>query len=37
MQFGRKSETLDRQIEYAELRLEGLQADEGAAPVKLPN
>ncbi|HEX7909612.1 MAG TPA: IS66 family transposase [Paraburkholderia sp.] len=31
MQFGRKSEKLDRQIEQLELRLEDLQADEGAA------
>ena len=30
MQFGRKSEKLDRQIEQLELRLEELQADEGA-------
>jgi transposase len=29
MQFGRKSEKLDRQIEQLELRLEDLQADEG--------
>ncbi len=33
MQFGRKSEKLDRQIEQLELRLEDLQADEGAADV----
>ncbi len=33
MQFGRKSEKLDRQIEQLELRLEDLQADEGAAEV----
>lgn len=31
MQFGRKSEKLDHQIEQLELRLEDLQADEGAA------
>ncbi|WP_175712586.1 IS66 family transposase [Burkholderia ambifaria] len=31
MQFGRKSEKLDRQIEQLELRLEDLQADEGTA------
>ncbi|TDA47797.1 IS66 family transposase, partial [Burkholderia pyrrocinia] len=31
MQFGRKSEKLDLQIEQLELRLEDLQADEGAA------
>lgn len=31
MQFGRKSEKLQRQIEQLELRLEDLQADEGAA------
>lgn len=36
MQFGRKSEKLDRQIEQLELRLEDLQADEGAAPIKIP-
>lgn len=30
MQFGRKSEKIDRQIEQLELRLEDLQADEGA-------
>ncbi|CAM2194943.1 protein of unknown function [Paraburkholderia kururiensis] len=30
MQFGRKSEKLDRQIEQLELRLEDLQADEGS-------
>ncbi|WP_175948534.1 IS66 family transposase [Burkholderia pyrrocinia] len=33
MQFGRKSEKLDRQIEQLELRLEDLQADEGAADI----
>jgi len=33
MQFGRKSEKLDRQIEQLELRLEDLQADAGAADV----
>ena len=31
MQFGRKSEKLDRHIEQLELRLEDLQADEGAS------
>src|SRR5260370_36167463 len=31
MQFGRKSEKLERQIEQLEPRLEELQADEGAA------
>ena len=31
MQFGRKSEKVERQIEQLELRLEDLQADEGAA------
>ena len=36
MQFGRKSEKLDRQIEQLELRLEDLQADEGAAPIEVP-
>lgn len=40
MQFGRKSEKLARQIEQLELRLEDLQADEGAAeaatPIKSP-
>ncbi|OTP74123.1 Mobile element protein [Caballeronia sordidicola] len=36
MQFGRKSEKLDHQIEQLELRLEELQADEGAAPVEIP-
>jgi transposase len=36
MQFGRKSEKLDRQIEQLELRLEALEADEGAAPVEIP-
>jgi transposase len=36
MQFGRKSEKLDRQIEQLELRLEDLQADEGAAPAEIP-
>lgn len=33
MQFGRKSEKLDRQIERLELWLEDLQADEGTADV----
>lgn len=31
MQFGRKSEKLDHQIEQLELQLEDLQADEGEA------
>ncbi|MEN7528668.1 IS66 family transposase [Cupriavidus sp. DL-D2] len=35
MQFGRKSEKLDHQIEQLELRLEELEADEGAAPVRI--
>ncbi|WP_408969411.1 IS66 family transposase [Paraburkholderia sp. BL6669N2] len=36
MQFGRKSEKLDRQIEQLELRLEELETDEGTAPVEIP-
>lgn len=36
MQFGRSSEKLDRQIEQLELRLEELEADEGAAPIEIP-
>ncbi|CAH2896420.1 MAG: Mobile element protein [uncultured Paraburkholderia sp.] len=36
MQFGRKSEKIDRQIEQLELRLEDLQADDGAATVDTP-
>src|SRR5262249_46790526 len=36
MQFGRKSEKLDRQIGQLELRLEDLQADEGAADTATP-
>ena len=36
MQFGRKSEKLDGQIEQLELRLEELEADEGEAPVEIP-
>jgi transposase len=36
MQFGRKSEKIDRQIEQLELRLEELQADDGAAVVDVP-
>lgn len=36
MQFGRKSEKIDRQIEQLELRLEDLQADDGAATVDAP-
>lgn len=35
MQFGRRSEKLDRQIEQLELRLDDLEADEGAAPVEI--
>lgn len=35
MQFGRKSEKLDHQIEQLELRLEELEADEGAAPIRI--
>ncbi|MCB4347894.1 hypothetical protein LA345_28955 [Burkholderia vietnamiensis] len=33
MQFGRRSEKLDRQIKQLELRLEELEADEGAVPI----
>jgi hypothetical protein len=33
MQFGRKPEKLDRQIEQLELRLEELESDEGAPPI----
>ncbi len=36
MQFGRKSEKIDRQIEQLELRLEDLQADDGVAAVDEP-
>jgi transposase len=36
MQFGRKSEKLDRQIEQLELRLEELEADEAATPLEIP-
>jgi transposase len=36
MQFGRKSEKLARQIEQLELRLEDLQADEGATEAATP-
>ena len=36
MQFGRKSEKLDRQIEQLELKLEDLLADEGAAAAAAP-
>lgn len=36
MQFGRKSEKLDRQIEQLELRLEELEVDEGATPIEIP-
>ena len=36
MQFGRKSEKLDRQIDQLELKLEDLLADEGAAAAAAP-
>lgn len=36
MQFGRKSEKLDHQIEQMELQLEELQADEAEAERKMP-
>jgi transposase len=36
MQFGRKSEKLDHQIEQLELQLEDLQADEGEAARAMP-
>src|SRR5471030_2157498 len=36
MQFGRKSEKLDHQIEQLELQLEDLQADEGEVAKALP-
>jgi len=36
MQFGRKSEKLDRQIEQLEMQLEDLQADEGEAEREMP-
>jgi transposase len=36
MQFGRKSEKLDHQIEQLELQLEDLQADDGAAGREMP-
>ena len=36
MQFGRKSEKLDHQIEQLELQLEDLQADEGEAGREMP-
>ncbi|CAB3807414.1 IS66 family transposase ISBcen14 [Paraburkholderia fynbosensis] len=36
MEFGRKSEKLGHQIAQLELRLEDLEADEGAAPVDIP-
>ncbi|AKM33239.1 transposase (plasmid) [Pandoraea faecigallinarum] len=36
MAFGRSSEKLDRQIEQLELKLEDLEADEGATPIELP-
>jgi nucleoside-diphosphate-sugar epimerase len=35
MQFGRKSEKLDRQIEQLELKLEDLQADEEESAVEM--
>ena len=37
MQFGRKSEKLDHQIEQLELKLEDLQADEGEAARDMPD
>jgi len=36
LQLGRKSEKLDLQIEQLELPLEGLQSDEGAAHIEIP-
>lgn len=36
MQFGRKSEKLDHQVEQLELQLEDLQADEGEAAREMP-
>jgi transposase len=36
MQFGRKSEKLDHQIEQLELQLEDLEADEGEAAREMP-
>ena len=36
MAFGRSSEKLDRQIEQLELKLEDLEADEGAALIEIP-
>ena len=36
MQFGRKSEKLDHQIELLELQLEDLQADEAEAAREMP-
>lgn len=36
MAFGRSSEKLDRQIEQLELKLEDLEADEGATPIEFP-
>jgi transposase len=36
MQFGRRSEKIDRQIEQLEFRLEDLQADDGTATVDAP-
>ncbi len=37
MQFGRKSEKLDHQIEQLELQLEDLEADEGEAAREMPS
>ena len=37
MQFGRKSEKLDRQIEQFEMQLEVLQADESEAEREMPS
>ncbi len=36
MAFGRSSEKLDRQIEQLQLKLEDLEADEGAALIEIP-
>lgn len=36
MQFGRKSEKLDHQIEQLKLQLEDLQADEAEAEREMP-
>ncbi|AOK37802.1 IS66 family transposase [Burkholderia cenocepacia] len=35
MAFGRSSEKLDRQIQQVELKLEDLEADEGATPIEI--